>query len=76
MLALGRGGALETGVDGETGAFFADPTVESLLDGIAAIDRLHADPVRIREHARRFDVARLGPEINGVIDGCIRRIRG
>jgi glycosyltransferase involved in cell wall biosynthesis len=75
VLALRRGGALETVVEGETGAFFAEPTVESLLEGIAAIDRLHADPVRIREHARRFDVARFGPEIRRAIDACIARER-
>jgi hypothetical protein len=68
VLALGRGGALETVVDGETGAFFAEPTVESLIDGIAAIDRLQADPARIRAHAARFDVRRFGPELQREID--------
>ena len=68
VLALGRGGALETVVDGETGVFFAEPTVESLLDGIAAIDKLQADPARIRAHAVRFDAQRFGPELRGAID--------
>ena len=75
VLALGRGGALETVVEGETGMFFAEPTVESLLEGIAAIDRLQADPVRIRENAVRFDVARFGPEIRRAIDACLTRAR-
>ncbi len=68
VLALGRGGALETVVDGETGAFFAEPTVESLIEGIAAIDRLQPDPARIRAHAGRFDVRRFGPELQREID--------
>ena len=68
VLALGRGGALETVVDGETGAFFAEPTVESLIEGIAAMDRLVPDPARIRAHAERFDVRRFGPELRGEID--------
>src|SRR5437899_886713 len=63
VLALGRGGALETVVHGETGVFFAQPTVESLLGGIAAIDRLQPDPLRIHEHAKRFDVGRFAPEL-------------
>jgi glycosyltransferase involved in cell wall biosynthesis len=68
VLALGRGGALETVVEGETGAFFAEPSVESLIEGIAAIDRLQPDPARIRAHAGRFDVRRFGPELQREID--------
>ncbi len=75
VLALGHGGALETVVDGETGVFFAQPTVESLLDGIAAIDRLQPDPLRIHEHAKRFDVGRFAPELRRVIEGCLTRAR-
>ena len=68
VLALGRGGALETVIDGETGVFFAEPAVESLIEGIAAIDKLRPDPARIRAHAGRFDVRRFGPELRGEID--------
>jgi len=73
VLALGRGGALETVIDGETGVFFAEPTVESLLGGIARIDRLRPDPIRLHEHARRFDAARFGPELKRVIDQALTR---
>jgi glycosyltransferase involved in cell wall biosynthesis len=75
VLALGSGGALETVVQGETGIFFGQPTVESLLEGIAAIDRMQPDPLRIHEHARRFDAARFGPELKRAIEGCLARIR-
>ena len=75
VLALGSGGALETVVHGETGIFFAQPTVESLLEGIAAIDRLQPDPLRIHEHARRFDAGRFGPELKLAIESCLARIR-
>ena len=75
VLALGRGGALETVLDGETGIFFQQPAVESLLEGIAAIDRLQPDPIRIHEHARRFDVARFGPEVRRAIESCLTRVR-
>ena len=68
MLALGRGGALETVIEGETGVFFPEPSVESLLEGIAAIDRLQPDPTRVRAHAERFDVRRFGPELRREID--------
>jgi hypothetical protein len=66
---------LETVVLGETGVFFSQPTVESLLEGIAAIDRLQPDPLAIHEHAKRFDVGHFGPELRRVIEGCLTRAR-
>ncbi|MFN2550322.1 MAG: glycosyltransferase [Myxococcales bacterium] len=68
VLALGRGGALETVIENESGVFFPEPTVASLLDGIAAIDKLQTDPTRIRAHAERFDARRFGPEIQREIE--------
>ena len=43
VIAYGRGGALDTVIDGETGLFFEDQTVDSLCD---AIERFEADPTR------------------------------
>jgi glycosyltransferase involved in cell wall biosynthesis len=67
VLALGRGGALETVIENETGVFFKEPTVESLIEGVKAIEKLQADPQRIRAHAQRFDTARFGPELQAAI---------
>jgi len=75
VLALGKGGALETVVEGETGVFFQQPTVESLLEGVGAIDRMQPDPMRIHEHAKRFDVRRFGPELRRAIERCLTRPR-
>jgi glycosyltransferase involved in cell wall biosynthesis len=72
VLALGKGGALETVIENETGVFFPEPTVASLLEGIAAIDKLQTDPTRIRAHAERFDARRFGPEIEREIDRLLR----
>ena len=78
VLALGRGGALET-VRGAgpapTGVFFGEPSEESLLEALPAIDRLarDAEPSAIREHARRFDVARFAPELQREIDAALAR---
>lgn len=74
VLALGRGGALETVVEGETGLFFSEPTVEAVRDGIGEMNRTTWDPQRIRANALRFDVARFRPEIESAIDS-IRRAR-
>ncbi len=63
VLALGRGGALETVRAGETGVFFAEPTEESLLDALPAIDALarDANPEDLRAHAARFSSKAIRP---------------
>ena len=75
VLALARGGALETVIDGETGVFFPEPTVQALLDGISRIEQLQTDPMRLRRHAAQFDVARFGPEVKRAIDAVLTRPR-
>ena len=75
VLALGRGGALETVIAGQTGVFFDEPTVESLIDGVARIDALHADPALIRANAERFAAPRFGPELQAQIDRLLTRRR-
>jgi len=57
VIALGRGGALETVVDGVTGVLIAEPTPESLAAGIARARRIEFDSHTIRSHATKFDRA-------------------
>ena len=61
VVALGRGGALETVVDGETGTFFREQSPEAI---VAAVERLlrmedRIDPERLRAHAERFSRSRF-----------------
>ena len=69
VLALGRGGALETVVAGRTGAFFDEPTVDSLVAGIAAIDPLarDADPLSIHSHAEGFAAPRFEAQLRDAL---------
>jgi glycosyltransferase involved in cell wall biosynthesis len=73
VLALGSGGALETVIEGQTGVFFAEPTVEALLRGLAAVDDLRAEPALIRAHAERFAASRFAPELKREIDHILER---
>lgn len=58
VVALGKGGTRETIRAGETGEFFAEQTVDSLVDTLARFDHRAYDPRRIRQHARdTFDLA-------------------
>jgi len=56
VVAYAGGGALETLVEGETGAFFREPTVDSLAEVLADFDDTEYDPARCRANAERFDI--------------------
>ncbi len=56
VIAYGRGGALDSVLDGVTGMFFGEQTVESLAKAIESFDPTDYNPHRIREHAETFDV--------------------
>ncbi|MDR3448539.1 MAG: glycosyltransferase [Alphaproteobacteria bacterium] len=55
VVAFGKGGALETVVDGLTGVFFKEQTVDSMIDAIERLEQMDLAPARIAEHARQFD---------------------
>lgn len=59
VLAFGRGGARDSLVDGRTGLFFEEQSVDSLLDGLSRLERwLPAfDPRDALAQAARFDGA-------------------
>jgi glycosyltransferase involved in cell wall biosynthesis len=54
VVALGAGGALETLVDGVTGAFFTSYEPEEILAAIHRCDRIDTTPDALAEAARRF----------------------
>ncbi len=62
VIAYGVGGARETVVDGETGLFFGEQTVESLCAAIEEFEGRSWDGAACRLNARRFsrDVFRAG----------------
>lgn len=53
-IAYRRGGALETIVERETGAFFDEETAASLAGALRTFDAAAYDPQRLRAHAQRF----------------------
>ena len=52
-----RGGALETVVDWQTGVFFKERSVASLVDAIERSDSMTFNPVVIRTNAERFSAS-------------------
>ncbi len=63
VIAFGAGGALDTVLEGETGVFFHEQTVESLIEAVQRLEASHFDSHHVRQHAERFGVERFKQEI-------------
>jgi len=75
VVALGRGGATETVVGGQTGLFFATQTPDAVVDAIHRFERHGAwDHEAIRANARRFSADRFRREFGGVVEAEWTRV--
>lgn len=54
VIAYGRGGALETVKDGETGVFFDEQTAESVAEAVNRFEKMTFDATVIHDHAQQF----------------------
>jgi glycosyltransferase involved in cell wall biosynthesis len=68
VVALGRGGVLDTVIDGETGVLVQDDTAASLAEGLQRAAARSWDVRRIRQHAERFSRDRFSREIMTIVD--------
>ena len=75
VIAYRRGGACETVLEGKTGVFFEEQTVESLTGAIRNFETLRFDPQRIASHAATFGKARFKNEISQAIDDAVQAKR-
>ncbi len=71
VVALGRGGALDTVIDGENGVLFADPDAELLAEALTRVARQSFDSARIRQGTQRFSRDRHVQQMRRVIDETI-----
>jgi glycosyltransferase involved in cell wall biosynthesis len=76
VIAYGAGGVLETVIDGETGFFFRQQTTESLIEAILMLEKADFNPLRIRQHAAKFDISIFGEKISAFIDQKWREFTG
>jgi len=67
VVAFAKGGALETIVDGVTGVFFQEQSVESLTAAMVLCAAKKWDPISIRKHAQKFDTQVFIDNLNKVI---------
>lgn len=68
VIAFGRGGALETVVRGRTGEFYAEQTVESLVQVLSAWDSSKYVPADAIEQARRFSRQKFDLEMRSLFN--------
>ena len=71
VVALGRGGALETVVDGDTGVLFPESTAESMAAALERVSAIAFDPEKLHAHAEQFSRARHGEALRSLIDDTL-----
>lgn len=71
VIGYAAGGALETIVDGKTGVFFSEQSVDSLLIAMEEFDQIEFFPDALESHARKFDVAEFESQLLSFIDAAI-----
>jgi glycosyltransferase involved in cell wall biosynthesis len=76
VVALGRGGALETVVEGETGVFFDEATPDALAGALHRVAAAAFDTMHIRRHAERFSRDRHMAQMRDVIAETASAPRG
>lgn len=72
VVALGRGGAAETVLDGETGIHFGRQAADELVAALKRCDNTTFDARRIAAHASRFSTERFQSEFQAILeeDAC------
>jgi glycosyltransferase involved in cell wall biosynthesis len=69
VIAYGKGGVLETVIEGVTGLFFHEQDEQSIIEAVNKFEKsyLNFDSEKIAKHAAIFDVGRFKEEIKGFV---------
>ncbi len=67
VIAYAGGGAMDTVVEGDTGAFFHEPTAEAMVEALERFDERDYDPAAIRRNAERFDTATFKRRLRALV---------
>ena len=71
VVALGRGGACETVVDGVTGILVERESAEAFAAGLARVRAMRRDPAELRRHAERFSRDRFMTDFQAAVAGIL-----
>lgn len=73
VIAYGKGGALESVIDGTSGLFFSEQTVESVVGALRRFERKAWDEKAIAAHAARFSADIFVQKVRNVIEASWER---
>jgi glycosyltransferase involved in cell wall biosynthesis len=68
VVALAKGGALETVRDGETGVLFDTPTADALATALERVASIDFDAAHLRRHAERFSRERHVEHMRAILE--------
>jgi glycosyltransferase involved in cell wall biosynthesis len=75
VIAFGAGGALDTIVEGKTGLFFTQPTIESLAKKIQEFTQITFHKEACRKNAERFSCQEFKKNIREYVEAAVKRPR-
>ncbi len=73
VVAYKKGGALDIVQDGETGVFFEEQTVDSLVDAMKRFETMTFLPATLHRKAKRFDKGLFATKIRKIVDDNLPR---
>jgi len=75
VIAYGKGGALETVIENETGLFFHEQSPKEVVNAVCRFERIRDsfDPDSIRHNALRFSKERFRKEFKAFVDKAISK---
>jgi glycosyltransferase involved in cell wall biosynthesis len=76
VVALGRGGALETVIGGTTGVLVPEASAQAFAAGLEQLARTTFDAARLRAHAEQFSRDRHIAQMRAVIDETTTALAG
>jgi glycosyltransferase involved in cell wall biosynthesis len=76
VIALSRGGALETLGEGSGSVFFRDQSEESLIEAVECFEGTEPNPVSCRRHAEGFSVDQFKGRFRAHVKSCLTAFIG
>jgi len=72
VIAFGKGGVLDSVIDGKTGVFFKEQTVQSVKEAIQKFENMKFDKQEIRKHALEFDESVFQKKIREFVEEKVK----
>ncbi len=75
VIAFGEGGVLDSVIDGKTGVYFKEQTVESMVEAIQRFQKKSFDPRLVHEHAQQFSKANFQKQLLRILEAEYTKFR-